>query len=120
MIDGKKRRQLKNQRKMMLKGMTQAEIEEHQRKLFENDGADYDSDDEFIEGTSESKSAIQERHQNGNNQIIEEQVDQDWEAYKASWISHNKHLLDEDYQTWVISHIQYNLNCLASDPTREG
>lgn len=90
-----RRRNFKNS-KLYNQGLTEEEIAEKQRKLFENVVLDEESEDPFNgDGNHETE---------GNGQAANGQMDeatQYWLEYKANWISHNKPVLEQEYANWV-------------------
>ena len=38
-----------------------------------------------------------------------------WENYKNNWITFNKNVLDQEYDTWVTTNVEYNISLNQSD-----
>jgi hypothetical protein len=99
--------------KIWRSGLTAEEREEAQRKAFENNFANDESQDFYArneDGTSnESPSNNGEPAVSTNAADPQQDVDQYWLEYKQNWISHNQPVLDQEYMNWVKSHVDYNL-----------
>jgi hypothetical protein len=97
------RKKKKNSCKLFLQGLTPKEIEDQQRRLLEGVPMNNDESDELYmqENTSLNETPV--------GTVDQQDQAQYWQEYKENWLTHNKDLLEQEYQNWVKCNIDYNV-----------
>ena len=66
-------------------------------------------------GVDESSDELCDPSHSESPDTNQAQNEEYWETYKNNWISHNKSILNQEYDTWVKNNIEYNISLNQTD-----